>query len=101
MHVGSVRRLGNAGISTQTQEKYLQAEAGRLIELGEDPENWHWKKTWIDKVNKELHKHQRILAMPRECEEQRTSNKTIIEYAKKCAMLHRKGIEFLENMNFV
>ena len=39
LHAGSMRILGNAGLLVHIQEQYLQVEAGRPIELGEDPKH--------------------------------------------------------------
>ena len=53
-YIGNKQKQGNATKSINIQEEYQEVEARRRITLGEDPQLWYWKKTWVDKINDEL-----------------------------------------------
>ena len=79
-YVGNKRKGGNAAKSIEVQEEYQIVEAGRFLELGEDPKRRYWKRTWIDEINNELWNRNMRLRYPNEDKKKRIKNKTLMEY---------------------
>ena len=42
----------------------MAIEAGRNVEIGENPVNRYWKETWIDEVNDLLWKRKMKIILP-------------------------------------
>ena len=51
LYLGNKRKVGNANEAIIAQEDMRNIEAGRNVQMGEDPQKRYWKETWIDEVS--------------------------------------------------
>ena len=72
--VGNKRKLENAAKSIKIQEEYQEIEAGRIVRLGENPNNRYWTKGSINEANDELWKRKMQLTLNPEENKKRTTN---------------------------
>ena len=100
-YIGHSRKRGNAGKAIQMQEEYRRIEAGRRIQLGENPKHRYWKKTWIDEVSDELWKRNMVLGNPSDSHHKETRNKTVMQYAIEYVEQAKLNKDILKQINYV
>jgi len=101
LYIGNKRINGNAGEAINAQEEFLKIEAGRRVNLGEDPSNRYWKTTWIDEVGDELWKRNIKLVSPEDEEGGISKNKTVMSYAMEYVEQKNLEEEVLYQINYV
>ena len=101
LYLGNERKAGNANEAVITQEDMRNIEAGRNVQMGEDPQKRYWKETWIDEVSDLLWYRKLSLHSPQTNDLYQSNNKTLIEYALDYMNQTKCNSDILYHLNFV